>query len=49
MKARIIIGLVTIKTAPRLMSKAKADPMIAVLKDSPDLMASLEKLAERMG
>ena len=45
--AKLRIADYTIKTAPALMKKRKADPLLPVLADRPDLGAALEKLHAR--
>jgi bifunctional non-homologous end joining protein LigD len=39
----------TIKNAPARMRKLKGDPLLPVLETQPDLVAALERLAERAG
>ena len=39
----------TIKNAPARMAKFKVDPLLPVLETQPDLVAALERLAERAG
>ena len=39
----------TIKNAPARMAKLKSDPLLPVLETQPDLVAALERLAERAG
>ena len=46
---RLSIGRYTIKTAPKLMARAKNDPMLGVLHEAPDLVAALNRLAGHLG
>lgn len=44
---KLDMGDYTIKTAPAIMRKRKADPLLPVLEDVPDIGAALEKLHGR--
>jgi DNA primase len=45
---KLDIGKFTIKTVPARMKKMKTDPLVAALKEKPDLMAVLERLQKKL-
>ncbi|MEE8306243.1 MAG: non-homologous end-joining DNA ligase, partial [Gammaproteobacteria bacterium] len=45
---RLTMTRFTIKTAVPLLAKGKADPLLGVMDDAPDLAAALERLSERL-